>query len=141
MSSQVWAISNEGDEGSIVLSSIAEQGRSHAETGIPSDLSWFEWSAEPDRARTDPVAWQQSNPALGYLVSADTIRSEAELDDPIVFETEVLCRRVVSLRPWLPPGVWEACAGTEPFCTRRRRDRALARSGSRDAPHDDLDRL
>lgn len=109
-SSQVWAISNEGDEGSIVLSSIAEQGRSLADSETKSDLAYFEWSAEPERARSDPVAWQQSNPALGTLIDADTIASEAEHDDPIVFETEVLCRRVASLRPWLPLGVWEACS-------------------------------
>jgi hypothetical protein len=108
-SSQVWAISNEGDEGSVVLTALSEQGRALASTETPSDLAYFEWSAEPERPRNDPVAWQQSNPALGTLIDARTIASEAEHDDPIVFETEVLCRRVASLRPWLPLGVWEAC--------------------------------
>ena len=37
-----------------------------------------------------------------------TIASEAAHDPPEVFETEVLCRRVASLRPWLPAGTWEA---------------------------------
>lgn len=109
-SSQLWAISTEGDEGSLVLTSISEQGRALAAEQSASDLAYFEWSAEAELARTDPLAWQQSNPALGRLIDARTIASEAAHDDPIVFETEVLCRRVASLRPWLPLGVWDACA-------------------------------
>jgi hypothetical protein len=109
-SSQVWAISNEGDEGSIVLTALAEQGRQAADADTPTDLAWFEWSAAPDLARADRLGWQQANPALGTLIQADTIASEAAHDDPVVFETEVLCRRVASLRPWLPVGTWDACA-------------------------------
>jgi hypothetical protein len=114
-SSQVWAISNEGDDGSVVLDSLAAQGRLAAQTQAATDSAWFEWSAERELARTDPRAWQQSNPALGYLISAETIASEAAHDDPEVFETEVLCRRVASLRPWLPAGTWDAT--TEPHAS------------------------
>jgi hypothetical protein len=110
VSSQVWAISNEGDDGSIVLSSLSEMGRTAAETGAHTDAAWMEWSAPPDAMRTDPDAWAAANPALGHLITVDTVASEARTDDPEVFETEVLCRRVASLRPWMAPGLWDACA-------------------------------
>ena len=106
-SSQVWAVSNEGDEGSVVLAALATDGRAAARTGRPTDAAWFEWSAAKNRERLDPVGWAQANPALGILITADTIASEA-LHDPVeVFETEVLCRRVETLHPWLPAGVWD----------------------------------
>lgn len=109
VSSQAWAISNEGDEGSEVLDRLATEGRLNAATGAATDAAWFEWSAEPELERTDPRGWVQANPALGHLISAETVASEARHDDPYVFETEVLCRRVASLRPWLPAGAWESC--------------------------------
>ena len=107
-SSQVWAISNEGDEGSVVLNALGEEGRAAARSGQVTDVAWFEWSAPPGLERTDPDGWRASNPALGQLITMDTIRSEAAHDPPEVFETEVLCRRVASLRPWLPAGTWDA---------------------------------
>jgi hypothetical protein len=109
-SSQLWAISNEGDDGSVALNALADQGRAAADAGVATDAVWLEWSAPPDVARTDPAGWVASNPALGWLIDPATIASEAAHDDPTVFETEVLCRRVQSLRPWLPPGSWDACA-------------------------------
>lgn len=109
-SSQLWAISTEGDEGSIVLDSLAEQGRLAASTGTATDLAWLEWSAEAGLERTDPRAWCQANPALGVLITPETLESEARHDEPQIFETEVLCRRVATLRPWLPVGLWDAAA-------------------------------
>jgi Phage Terminase len=110
ISSQVWAISNEGDEGSTVLCSLSERGRTAAAAGTATDAAWLEWSAPPEAMRSDPDAWAAANPAMGWLISEDVIASEAATDDPEVFETEVLCRRVASLHPWLPPGMWDACA-------------------------------
>jgi hypothetical protein len=109
-SSQVWAISSEGDEGSVVLASLAEQGRSAARTGAATDAAWLEWSAAPEAARHDPRAWAAANPALGHLIEPHVLASEAVHDDPEVFEAEVLCRRVATLRPWISTGAWEACA-------------------------------
>lgn len=109
-SSQVWAISNEGDDGSVVLISLAERGRNAAATGEATDAAWLEWSAHPDAQRSDPEAWCAANPAIGHLIDLDTVASESRTDDPEVFETEVLCRRVASLRPWMVPGLWEACS-------------------------------
>ena len=76
-SSQVWAISNEGDEGSVVLNALGEEGRAAARSGAVTDVAWFEWSAPPGLERTDPEGWRASNPALGRLITMDTIASEA----------------------------------------------------------------
>ena len=83
------------------------RGRAAARSGAATDVAWFEWSAPPGLERTDPEGWRASNPALGRLITMATIASEAAHDPPEVFETEVLCRRVASLRPWLPAGTWE----------------------------------
>ena len=108
-SSQVWAISNEGDEGSVVLNALGEEGQGGSAVGHGRPMSaWFEWCAPPGLERTDPEGWRAANPALGRLITMATIASEAQHDPPEVFETEVLCRRVASLRPWLPAGTWDA---------------------------------
>ena len=107
-SSQLWAISNEGDEGSVVLAMLAGQGRTAAQTGEVGDLAWMEWSAAPDLPRDDPRGWAQANPAMGHLITRETVASEARHDEPELFETEVLCRRVATIRPWLEAGLWEA---------------------------------
>lgn len=108
--SQVWAISTEGDEGSVVLNALCEQGR-RAAAGPAADgsLAYFEWSAAPWRERPDRDGWREANPSLGRLIDVDTLVHELATDPAEVFETEVLCRRVVSLRPWLPEGAWEGC--------------------------------
>jgi hypothetical protein len=56
--------------------------------------------------RSDPRGWVQANPALGHLIELETIEAELRTDPPDVFETEVLCRPVMVLRPYLPEGVW-----------------------------------
>jgi hypothetical protein len=109
-SSQLWAISTAGDDGSMVLNSLAAEGRAAAASREPTDSAWFEWSAPPGLPRDDPAGWAAANPELGGLISFDTIASEAVHDSPEVFETEVLCRRVATLRPWLPLTSWDACA-------------------------------
>ena len=112
-SSQLWAISTEGDDGSEVLNRLSREGRAAAASGDLTDSAWFEWSADPELPRDSPVAWAQANPELGGLISFDTIASEALHDAPEVFETEVLCRRVTTLRPWLPAGSWDATADAQ----------------------------
>jgi hypothetical protein len=109
-SSQVWTITSEGDEGSVVLDRLAGEGRAAAANAVGTDSAWLEWSAPPGLSRTDPAAWQAANPALGRLILPEVIASEADHDEPEVFETEVLCRRVVALHPWLPAGAWPRCA-------------------------------
>ena len=106
-SSQLWAMSTEGDEGSVVLARMAAAGRTNAALGSETDAAWFEWSAPPDVDRHDPRGWAAANPALGRLIDVDVIASESVHDEPGVFETEVLCRRVETLNPWMARELWE----------------------------------
>jgi len=87
--------SNAGTENSVVLNDLRE-----ARDTDPR-LCYLEWSAEPHLAIDDPLAWAQSNPALGYTITADTLGDLARTVPPQIFETEHLCRWVTTLRPSL----------------------------------------
>lgn len=96
---QVWGLSNAGDAESVVLDHLYKQGLKDIEAGnAETSLGLFDWGAEPGCNLDDPVAWAQANPALGYRVSEDAIRSAMETDPPHVFRTEVLCQWVDSAR-------------------------------------------
>jgi hypothetical protein len=115
-SSQLWAISTAGTVESVVLDRLQSQGRSAAEAGtVGGPLMYMEWSAPDDLDASDPRAWVAANPALGHTVSAETIAAELATDPIESFECEVLCRRVITTRPWLPGGTWEAA--TDPAAT------------------------
>ena len=50
-----------------------------------------------------------ANPALGHLITEETLASDHATDEEPVFRTEVLCQRVPTLSP-LPvtPAMWQA---------------------------------
>jgi hypothetical protein len=103
---QTWAISNAGDNGSVVLNSLRES----ALAGRDDSLGIFEWSAEEGCELDDPRAWAQANPGLGHTVSAQAIRSALGTDPPEQFRTEVLCQRVDTLDTAIDFGAWRDCA-------------------------------
>jgi hypothetical protein len=105
---QTWAMSNAGDDNSVVLNQLQDV----ATAGTDSSLCLLEWSA-PDGCELDDVtAWQQANPGLGYTVSEAAIRSALGTDPPNVFRTEVLCQRVDQLDGAFDLGAWKAGADT-----------------------------
>ena len=106
--SQFWSISNEGDLSSIVLRTLAGQGETWKDDPA-SPIGFYSWSADPEYERADPRGWVQANPALGYLIDLETLEAELRTDPPDVFETEVLCRPVMVMHPYLPEGSWDAC--------------------------------
>jgi hypothetical protein len=126
---QIWAFSNAGDDKSVVLNQLQEQGRAAAEDplGDPT-LGYFEWSApddvrctcgRPDNKHTmdcrlqDRQAWAQANPSLGYTITEEAIASALSTDPEPIFRTEVLCQHVPDLRPeWtvIPEDKWRALA-------------------------------
>lgn len=106
--SQFWSISNEGDMSSIVLRTLAGQGETWKDDPA-SPIGFYSWSADPEFERADPRGWVQANPALGYLIDLETLEAELRTDPPDVFETEVLCRPVMVMHPYLPEGTWEGC--------------------------------
>jgi hypothetical protein len=108
--SQMFCITTEGDHGSVVLNALQEQGRAAAAAGAANGIAYLEWSAAPERARDDVEGWRESNPGLGYLVSADVIAAELRSDPVETFETEVLGRKVAVAHSWLPASTWDGCA-------------------------------
>jgi hypothetical protein len=101
---QTWAMSNQGDDNSVVLNQLYDV----ATAGTNPAICLLDWSA-PDGCELDDVtAWQQANPGLGYTVSEAAIRSAMLTDPPNVFRTEVLCQRVEQLDGALDYGAWKA---------------------------------
>jgi hypothetical protein len=104
--SQIWCMSNAGDDESVVLNQL----RDAALAGRDPSIGIFEWSA-PDGCELDDVsAWQQANPGLGYIISEAAIRTALATDPPNVFRTEVLCQRVEQLDGAIDLAAWRACA-------------------------------
>lgn len=109
MNARTWVTSNAGDAHSTVLNDL----RGQAIVATDPAVFWAEWSADPERAPSDPVAWQQANPALGHLIDEDVIRQAQATDKPEAFMTETLCRWVDAIEsPW-PYGAWDNCADTQ----------------------------
>ncbi|MGC4940951.1 hypothetical protein [Kribbella sp. DT2] len=99
--SLIVAISNAGDDQSVVLNSL----RAAALAGDDS-IALIEWSA-PDGCDLDDVeAWKQANPALGHTVDERSIRTALATDPPATFRTEVLCQRVSSLDSPIDLAAW-----------------------------------
>jgi hypothetical protein len=110
--SQIWCMSNAGDDESVVLNQL----RDAALTGRDPTIGLFEWSGWYDEENDDycPIDdWAQiaqANPSLGYLISPSAIASDMVSDPPEIFRTEVLCQRVHHLNSAIDMAAWGACA-------------------------------
>lgn len=106
---QMVYLSNAGSEMSVVLNSV------RARAGQDESLAYLEWSAAPDRPADDPVGWAEANPALGHGVitfpSMEKDYRRHRLSGTLaIFETEELCRWVVTMRDRLVDEyVWSLC--------------------------------
>jgi hypothetical protein len=109
---QRWALSNMGDDGSVVLNHLQAQALRTLETGEGDDsLAIFEWSAPDGCDPADRSVWPLANPALGHTILEETLAADLATDPPDVFLTEVLCRRVANLAPKpIDPGLWATLA-------------------------------
>jgi hypothetical protein len=104
--SQIWCMSNAGDDESVVLNQL----RDAALSGRDDSIGIFEWSGPDGCELDDTDAWRQANPALGITVSEAAIRTAMSTDPPAVFRTEVLCQRVEQLDGAIDLAAWRACA-------------------------------
>ncbi len=104
--SQIWCMSNAGDDQSVVLNQL----RDSALAGRDPSIGIFEWSAPDGCELDDTTAWTQANPGLGHTVSESAIRTALATDPPDVFRTEVLCQRVEHLDSAIDITAWDACA-------------------------------
>lgn len=117
MDPQMVYLSNAGDESSVVLNALRRRRDDDPE------LAYLEWSAAPERAADDRIGWAESNPSMGHEPAgmgsvAETLVSDlrtAQLEGTIgIFETEHLCRWVISTRRrFVEEFAWAECAATE----------------------------
>lgn len=103
---QVVAISNAGDDESVVLNSLREAALS----GRDDAICLLEWSAPDGCALDDPEMWAQSLPGLGHIMDEDTVRAAIATDPPTVARTELLCQHVSQINAALDPTGWSAGA-------------------------------
>lgn len=104
--SQIWCMSNAGDDDSVVLNQL----RDAALSGRDPSIGLFEWSA-PDNCELDDInAWRQANPGLGYTISEAAIRTAMTTDPPGIFRTEVLCQKVDQLDGAVDYAAWQTLA-------------------------------
>jgi hypothetical protein len=114
--SQLWALSNAGDETSVVLNSLSAQAEGFIETGTGDPTTGlFEWSAPPECELDDPDAIAQANPALGYTIDLDFLLNRSRSMPVTGYRTEHLCQYVHRDNPAVDPYGWEA--GKDPTGT------------------------
>lgn len=104
--SQIWCMSNAGDDESVVLNQLREAALAQRDPSI----CIIEYSAPDGCELDDTDAWRQANPGLGHTVSAAAIRTALATDPPNVFRTEVLCQKVDQLDGAIDLAAWKACA-------------------------------
>ncbi len=108
---QMIYLSNAGTEASVVLNNIRKRA------GMDDSLAYLEWSAQPERPADDVQGWAEANPALGHYPQVMRTLEAKYLSHKLAgtmptFETEHLCRWVVTLRERLvEEQAWLACEG------------------------------
>lgn len=116
---QTVAITNMGDDSSVVLDSLRDSAIEFIETGVGDRrLGLLEWSAPPGADPTDLQALAYANPNLGRRIDPDALLGAAVRAkragglELAAYRTEVLCERVHQLDPAIDPDAWTA-AGTD----------------------------
>jgi hypothetical protein len=112
---QAIAITNQGDDKSIVLDSLREAALSFSDPR----LGIFEWSAPDGADVIDPEAIAYANPNLGRRIFLEDVIGAATLakakggPELAGFKTEVLCQRVRMLDPAINLDKWNANVDTD----------------------------
>lgn len=98
----IVAISNAGDDESVVLNSLRDAGVA----GRDPAMCLLEWSAPDGCDINDPENWAYGLPALGHTVEESSVRSSLATDPPAMFRTEILCQRVSAMNAALDASGW-----------------------------------
>lgn len=146
INAQTWAISNQGDDSSVVLDALRSPALTFIETGVGDPrLGLFEWSAPDDADPTDPEALAAANPNYGHRIDPDALlgaalrAKEAGGEELAGFKTEVMCQRVHLIDPAIDPDSWARCATEVPINLAEHRSRvALCVDISLDGSHGSL---
>jgi len=100
--------SNAGDGFSAVLNDLRERCLSYP----PENLGFYEWSAPQHCKITDKKAWAMANPALGHLITEDTLQESVNTNSIEATRTEMLCQWIDSaVSPWVYGSI-EACSNS-----------------------------
>lgn len=143
---QIWALTNQGGDDSIVLHAWHAAAMAYIDTDVGDRrLGVFEWSAPPGAEPTDLRALAQANPSLGRRTDADTLlgmamRAKAAGGAELAsFKTEIMCQRVALLDPAIDPALWAACGTDTPVdLAEHRRRVALCLDVALDGSHASL---
>lgn len=110
---QAWAISNQGDDRSVVLIDLQAEAVAYMETGEGDRrLGLFEYSAPKGSSPVDLDALACSCPNLGRRTMAEDLVADGAAalraggDKLAGFLTEVMCIRVPKLDPAVDPEAW-----------------------------------
>ena len=128
---QIWAMSNAGDDESVVLNQLREAALS----GRDPSIGLFEWSGPDGCELDDWDAIRQANPGLGHTVSEAAIRTALVTDPPNVFRTEVLCMKVDQLDGAIDYEGWKACADAAGTMNRHKERLAACLDAAPDGQH------
>jgi hypothetical protein len=116
MDAQIWALSNAGDQHSVVLNDLQDAAREFIETGVGDPrLGLLEWSAPDDAAPDDVDGLLQANPRVGYGLDLEVLQAAAARakrlggDALTTHMTNRMCVRVKVLNPAIPAGPWADC--------------------------------
>jgi len=100
--------SNAGDGFSTVLNELRERCLSYP----PSNLGFYEYSAPQHCKIHERTAWAMANPALGTLISEQTLEESVNTNSIEATRTEMLCQWVDSTISPFVYGSIEACTDT-----------------------------
>jgi hypothetical protein len=98
--------STAGTESSTVMKRWREQGLRAIDTGKTSTFYLAEWSPDPSLDVNLESTWKWGNPALGYTLTMDTLRSESLNPNRAQFLRASCNLWVASDQGWIPPGMW-----------------------------------
>lgn len=140
---QLIAITNQGDDGAIVLDHLRLPAIKYLETGEGDHRTGlFEWSAPDGADPTDLAALAAANPDLGNRTDPDVLLADARSAvaaggaELTGFRTEVMCQRVHVLNPAIDPDLWKQAATSTPTpLDQHRRQVALCVDVSLDGMH------
>lgn len=113
---QAWALSNAGDDRSVVLNDLHAECEAFIGTGVGNyRRGMFSWSCEEDADPLDVVELARANPNLGRRTDTEALLAEAQSavrtggKALTTFRTEAMCVRVRLLSTAVDAGDWRAC--------------------------------
>jgi hypothetical protein len=108
---QLFVVSTMGTEASAYLNRKVETGRALVVEDANSGLAYFEWSADVGADIDDPKTWWSCMPALGHMISEETVRHARTTMSEGDFRRSMLNQKTVSDERVVPVSVWNsACS-------------------------------